>query len=1782
MNPALGRGFLCPGERDLGLSCKTKKWARTALAALGVFACSQAIAGPLQLVKDINRSAFAATGDAVPFRSGYLLSLCTNTGSGCGAWFSDASGFRHLSDSAGSPYQGTNFAVVGNTAYFVTDDEKLQKTDGTFAGTQTVNTPFLPWQGMPIAVLRDEIYVRSVDTSLWKVDGAGSATKLVTPSPGAASGWVATLGGRVVYVTGLEVWTTDGTLAGTQRLLAVPATNGGYQLTDFTVAGDKLYFVDDDATLWVTDGTSAGSTIVFSFGADVGFSAGTVPPLVPMGGKLYFAYWQSGDSPIIFATDGSPGGPVVVKQLWDSTQAIKLAASASHLYFMLQEWDQTRLWWSDGTGAGTVPLLPFTRNAELARSAFSGDDAYLNVVASFGDTAGDIWRTNGTTFNPLGGPYEIAGMMGTSVLLNDGGGAWIYDDSADVVTKLAVAAGEPSNSSACYNGAGFVSDAAALNGIVYFAANDGILGCELWKTDGTSAGTLLMKDTLEGPDGGVLGGFGTGSGVVFFNATDGTLPSVWRTDGTGAGTYKVIDGQKATRFFETPTGTLIATGDCAYSPESLWKSDGTVAGTALLAETGSACAANAPDFAQLGSTTFFVSASGPALWKTDGSSAGTQKVKTFDYDFGAKSLTAFGGALFFTGRTASTGYELWRSDGTDAGTQLVVDMISGPSSGVSTILGVVNDEMIVGGAAIWATDGSAGGMRLVADYSVDEGTRAKRIGDRLYFPSGYSGFAVTDGTAEGTGYVTSTASMPMGAGDTAFYLAAMTDPGAYQVVSRVAFTSGGQASARVLDAFDVSYYGALLAPTSTGMVLLASDPRAGIEPYFFAFDSVPDPVTFPSASNALINSFASSAALIEGLNVATTVSASGGEFCVSRTNQCDCDIEPYGTTGSVNIGEYLCVRHPTAATPSTTTTTNLSIGGVAASFSSVTTANPGTVIVFGQPQFEVSEVGTLSIPVYRTGSWSEPVSVRWTTANGLATAGTNFGAAGNTSQLTGILSWAAGDGTPKFIQVGGSDVPLLDDGTIYDNRGFNIGLSEAAGGAALGALNVASVLIRNENGLFSFSGPLISMPEGGYAQYLRVVRLGNTDSAASVSFRTIDDTAIAGEDYGVPGSAAPITGTLDFVPGQRERVIVIGPPSAVGPNIPIIDDAIAEPTERFIVELFNPTNGAIVDPVPRTYVSITSDERAVGFEVQSVEFAENGSSAYLNVLRFGNKQIEASVNYATSNGTALAGTHYTATSGTLNWGYFDDAPKQIVIPLKNDALVNGDRTFTVTLSSPVNATVVRGTATVKILDDENTVQFSAATATAKEGVSPLTLTIVRAGSTGIPASVSWAAQNDTAIAGVDFAPSSGYVTWGPGDSSPKTINIPILNDTTPEATKRFKVTLSGPIGSTLGTNKTVIVTLTDDDNGVGFVQPAYSVPENGRVATLQVTRGAGPAGTVRWTTVNGTAVAGQDYGVKGSSTQMSGTVSWLLNETTPKTISIPILQDTLSEGAETFTVVLSSPSTGLTLGSVATATVTITDDDIPTESRVSFVQPKTLVLENAGSAFVTVHRGAVGSGFTVPLTVSYATAAGTALATTDFTMRTGTLTWTDSDSADKTISIPIVNNTVAESPKWFKVVLSNPTPGLGFGSPAETQVTILDDDEAFPAHGAIPDGWTVPVDAAAGWHVSNDAGAYEGVFSLRSDAIDDGQVAQVEVTRLFAAGTISFRAKVSSEAGFDALRFYIDGEVKGTWSGTAVAGWQLFSAPITAGTHTLRWSYEKDGSASMGQDAAWIDAVTMP
>ena len=116
------------------------------------------------------------------------------------------------------------------------------------------------------------------------------------------------------------------------------------------------------------------------------------------------------------------------------------------------------------------------------------------------------------------------------------------------------------------------------------------------------------------------------------------------------------------------------------------------------------------------------------------------------------------------------------------------------------------------------------------------------------------------------------------------------------------------------------------------------------------------------------------------------------------------------------------------------------------------------------------------------------------------------------------------------------------------------------------------------------------------------------------------------------------------------------------------------------------------------------------------------------------------------------------------------------------------------------------------------------------------------------------------------------------------------------------------------------------------------------------------------------------------------------------------------------------------------------------------------------------------------------------------------------------------------------------------------------------------------VEANPAWSVASDQ-AQEGLYSLKSGATPDGFRSDLVHSADFVDGNVSFARRVSSQAG-DSLRFYIDDEQQGLWSGEV--DWSTVSFPIAAGLRTLRWSYQKNASGSAGSDAAWIDNVVLP
>jgi ELWxxDGT repeat protein len=423
--------------------------------------------------------------------------------------------------------------------------------------------------------------------------------------------------------------------------------------------GSMLFAADDGAhgsELWKSDGTQVGTALVhdenlqncssFTQQTTCGFTAG---PFVPLGNHVFFT-----------GNDGLSYG--------------------------------NQLWMSDGTSEQIIQSVSGV--SYPVEPTASG-----NTMFFYGTSNGyghELWKTDGT----WGGTVMVKdinpGQVGSAV-----------DDSYD-------------------------PDLTNVNGTLFFSADDGMHGHELWKSDGTAAGTVMVKDINLIPNGTVSlsgssnpGCLANVNGTLFFQATDGVHGyELWKSDGTAAGTVMVKDINPALQMSSDPckftdvNGTAFFVADDGVHGQELWKTDGTDAGTVMVKDINPGSAHSFPQLlTNVAGRLFFVADDGVhgfELWTSDGTDAGTHLVKDIhpgnaNDGWYPSQLTDVNGTLFFAANDGLHGNEVWTSDGTEAGTAEYADINLGPGSSNPSGFHVFNGYLYfaandgVTGSELWRT-----------------------------------------------------------------------------------------------------------------------------------------------------------------------------------------------------------------------------------------------------------------------------------------------------------------------------------------------------------------------------------------------------------------------------------------------------------------------------------------------------------------------------------------------------------------------------------------------------------------------------------------------------------------------------------------------------------------------------------------------------------------------------------------------------------------------------------------------------------------------------------------------------------------------------------------------------------------------------------------------------------------------------------------------------------------------------------------------------------------------
>ena len=585
---------------------------------------------------------------------------------------------------------------------------------------------------------------------IWESDGttAGTRPRIELPSQVADVEEFRRIGGRWSFLGATEegrsvFWTVDDGFLHAARLTAC---GGGGScpavVSPFTAfSGDRLLFAGIDSTNrinpWITDGTSAGTRrLVDCPGGcnDLSFQLGPSVPPGPAGAAYFRAYTGQGDPETgadqLWSTDGTPEGtrPVAghfagfgvlngrlyfgssgqwhpASELWvsdgtpESARRVavlrRLEPGSSPQFQPFQDGvllttadDEgiSGLWKSDGTPQGTFPLFAFSRGAQPTGLDFLGEGRSFQLLALYLGDHSEVWRTDGTVH----GTRAVARLPGVTSRASDwngktvlvvesvsgaGDALWISDGTGAGTREL-VAITPPS----------YLTDLAAFGSRIFFSAQakGGATRSRLFVADATPAGA---REIARFP--GIAYGFIAAGGTVLFEVSSDDSAQVWRTDGTAAGT-KLAWPLADTADLQLFGDSVYLTAAISAQPEDgrgLFRVPLASGDPVLLARVFplSYAAFYAPvRFVPIGDRLLFTldgREHGFEIWTTDGTSAGTRRVRHFrsflDPFQVPESLAAAGGRAFFAASDGVHGRELWESDGTPEGTRMVIDLAPG-------------------------------------------------------------------------------------------------------------------------------------------------------------------------------------------------------------------------------------------------------------------------------------------------------------------------------------------------------------------------------------------------------------------------------------------------------------------------------------------------------------------------------------------------------------------------------------------------------------------------------------------------------------------------------------------------------------------------------------------------------------------------------------------------------------------------------------------------------------------------------------------------------------------------------------------------------------------------------------------------------------------------------------------------------------------------------------------------------------------------------------------------
>lgn len=692
------------------------------------------------LIKNINNNGDSSIGKLKVLNGNVFFSANDNI-NGQELWISDGTtnGTTLLKDInfGNNSSNPTDFFVFNNNLFFLCDNGinglELWKSDGTNFGT-TILKDINPSTNMSIFIGNNFIFFNN---NFYFFANNGT--------------------------TGFELWKSDGTTIGTQLLkdIFIGTNSSSYKMVGSSTSNYFVFGARNSTNgneLWKSDGTSTGTLLLKDINSTWD-GINNDSEFVTFNGKVYFTANNDLNGYELWATDGSAIGTQIVKDIFagiNSSDVSKLTPTSNFIVFSATDNSTSykSLWKSDGTLSGTSQIknidLSQTSNTELSFVElnnlvyFQGGYNSLNGI--------ELWETDGTLNNTLvvSDVFHKYGSFGNKDFIefnnkmifagSDGvhGTEPFITDGTIAGTKM-IKDLNP-NSYSIYNDYDYRPSFTKAGSNVYFRATNGLSGFELFKTDGTESGTSLVKDVAVGNTSGIgeFTLFMNLNDIVFFKANDQIHgEELWRSDGTEQGTYLLKD-------INPGTGNGVTSSNLFYNHYNI---------------TNEKC------YAILNGYLYFIGKDNLeyGIWRTDGTTNGTIKVVSLPAN--GYIIDSANGKIFFKTNFNNSGYasnSLWSTDGTQSGTIFLESWTIGTNQFRKNI--VFNNELYftvftVNGIALMKSDGTSNGTVMVTNpnFTNNEAFNSlKSCGNFVYFTTGLSGQSVgvqlwkTDGTNIGT------------------------------------------------------------------------------------------------------------------------------------------------------------------------------------------------------------------------------------------------------------------------------------------------------------------------------------------------------------------------------------------------------------------------------------------------------------------------------------------------------------------------------------------------------------------------------------------------------------------------------------------------------------------------------------------------------------------------------------------------------------------------------------------------------------------------------------------------------------------------------------------------------------------------------------------------------------------------------------------------------------------------------------------------------------------------